>query len=281
MKVKHSYLLKKQRSKRRYMKKSTTKSYSLKKRLEKNKELIEAFTSLVLGLMGIILSIAAIFISYKANSIAEEQLLISKLENMPLFNLSSESGIPYHNVDTEESGITIVIQNNGGQITNASITAEVVVEYKIRDNDMENGFFVGRGALKGIYSQPWAPYDGNKNTFTLKRNHAEVLVGINEELLFTFLFGGQYRTNTDFVSVSIKEYLRITYTDYHSDVHKELFEVDSRSLFTKVSNTDDTLLIPTDFRTIDIGVVDEDSSFLAALILMEADATYTNYKQNQ
>ena len=245
----------------------------LKEALDENKVFFEVFSYVVIGIMGIILSISAVFVSSRANDIAAEQLLVSELVNMPMFNISGESGKTYFDENQNEMGVTLVIKNNGGQITNATIYARTVVEFKIEDEDFASGFIQGMGTLYGTYDQTWAPYDGNTNTFTLKRNNAEALDNIELPLLMAGLLGNPCQ-HMEVKSLEIKEYIRIEYTDYRSIVHNDLFEISSKVGFSKA--LDDGYQIDVDFETININT----ETNLVPAIIGEIYYYYSNYKQN-
>jgi len=250
----------------------TAKRKNLKEALDENKVYFEVFSLVIIGIMGIVLSISAVFISIKANDIAAEQLLVSELQNMPMFNISGESGKAYFDEKQNEMGVTMVIKNNGGQITNATIYARTVVEFKIRDEDFAS-VIQGRGTLSGTYDQAWAPYDGNTNTFTLKRNKAEVLNNMELSLLLAAILNNPYQ-HMDIQSIEIKEYVRIEYTDYRSIVHSDLFEISSKVGFSKI--VDEDYQIDVLFETININT----EVNLPLAIIDEVYYFYNYYKEN-
>jgi len=218
--------------------------------LDKHKIYFEVCSYVVLGIMGILLSIAGLTVSQTANNIAQEQLNVSHMANMPIFNLSGETRLAYLDNDFYEDIIAIVIQNTGGQITNASVRGETHLEFELWDKDAKDGYVSATGILYGAYTKYSFSYDGSTNSFTLERRNVDLIYRIPTSIMFSPIINEPFLPGIKIKKMRIVDFIYIDYYDYTSVRHIEKYEITSSATLQKAEP--DNYAFKVDFEGIDL-----------------------------
>ncbi len=195
----------------------------IKKFLKKNEIYFKTITSLLLGLM-------AIIVTCNSNTIAKEQQQMNYYENMPDFHLSQE----YERDSTGyASEVAIRIAKYGGKAKNISLKIRSFAHFEIIDK--ENNKLDKYIHLNGYFNESYRTGENKGNIRLLKgadnnKNFAELTRKITLEL-----------TKKGYTSVFINALLilKINYTDFLNNKREEYYDV---------SFADGVLIEKNDFR---------------------------------
>lgn len=197
----------------------------LKQWLKNNKIYFETLMTIALTIMGICVSIASLFLQKYSVELQREQTSLTEQLNMPSFNIYEE----YRAGDfMYPSGTEISIFNNGGNITNGSLSADQRIEIIVMDRAFNK---IGEISLINTQRFPknFSYYDAQNKKFTIIR---EIVTYIDDDVLEWFLIN-QLNSNYEscLFSVSITEYVNIRYKDFQGNIHNDWNKLENSKLF--------------------------------------------------
>lgn len=181
----------------------------LKKILRKNEIYFTTITSLLLGIM-------AIIVAYNANKISEQQSKISYFENTPDFHLSRS----YVKDSTGHANeITITLNKYGGKAKNISIQLESFAHFEITDN--ENNEIDKYVHLYHYFDQTYRTGENNGSIRMIK--------GFNNNKNFSDLSRLLDKNIRDkgypFVFINDVIIAKINYTDFLNETREEYYDI--------------------------------------------------------
>lgn len=195
----------------------------IKKFLKKNEIYFNTITSLLLGLM-------AIIVAYNSNIIAKEQKQMNYYENTPDFHLSQE----YKRDSTGYSKeVAVKVAKFGGKAKNISLKIKTYAQFEIIDeqNNKLNKYI----PLSGYFNESYRTGENKGDIGLLKgidnnKKFAEFSRRINSEII---------KKGYTYVNINAIFIVRINYTDFLNNEKVEYYDV---------SSADGVLIEKKDFR---------------------------------
>ena len=198
----------------------------IRQRLENNKVFFEIFSGLIIAGATVWVAIQANNIADRSNELADREIQMSYMENLPLFSLDiiqKEKGPLENGKGIEDAHIEYVLMNYGGFMAEVSSNIKSLIEKKIYEQnslltkeEVNSKTLLYYVNLPQFY-KPYSYYDYSDNTLTFKSYFFDYSDMI--EILRTNL-----KADGKFISIKHIQEVQLYYKDvYGKMMHYEKF----------------------------------------------------------
>jgi len=214
---------------------------------ERNQIIFQAFSSIVIGVMGIIISIVGLDINKKANEFSELQVLIADSANLPIFNSTVSYKTSVSNEDIYDDNFKITITNSGGNISNANMYVYPIVYISVNSSEIFNitsaylyieNIYNERSDLciegkKVLFEKNSSVYQSDTKSFEFESNPIPLKLAMD-------LHDVMKEQNTKyFTGYDIWLIIEIQYIDYKTEKHSEWYRLGTDNNLIPLKNSDD------------------------------------------
>ncbi len=203
-----------------------SKNERTKEWLENNKIYFETAMEVILSLAAIFISCISIYLQQNSNEMQEKQMY---LENMPIFNMST-STVYYEDDYLQEPvpvGKEIKIVNNGGNITDATLTNSTIIKIHAFNSNSWKTIDLYLRLHDGVTYG----YDALTKSFTFKNTDGDLEDWYKVNDLITELnnqLDSEYENYSFFIYPV--DFIYVDYVNFEGDLKHEEFTINGESL---------------------------------------------------